>query len=206
MRQRSTSLVTSVGDTFQVLAAASRGGPSTRRRGRPTNRSRGSASASLVRPKSQSRSVFGGARRVRELETGGRAWFRSREVFRDAVCARVALRVFAIVRARVSDVCEAHGLVFSEGNENTELRPVAAHPEPLGGVALPVGCLSRRMPERADGAVGRSTKLNSLRIGARVAPVIGARNAVRTAQCRVGGPQRRVRGAEHLQHGLPVRD
>ena len=80
-------------------------------------------------PKSQRQSVFSGARRVRELETGGRAWFRSREVFRDAVCARVALRVFAIVRARVLYAL-AHGLVFSEGNENTELRPVAALTEP----------------------------------------------------------------------------
>ena len=60
------------------------------------------------------------------------------------------------------------------------------------------------MPERADGAAGRSTKLNSLLICARVAPVVGARNAIRTAQRHVGGPQRRVRGAEHLQHGLPI--
>ena len=65
------------------------------------------------------------------------------------------------------------------------------------------------MPDRADGAaaaVDRSTKLNSLLICARVAPVVGARVArVRTAQCRVGSSQRRVGGAEHLQHGLPVR-
>ena len=64
------------------------------------------------------------------------------------------------------------------------------------------------MPDRADGtatAVGRSIKLNSLRIGARVAPVVGARVArVRAAQRRVGRSQRRVGGAEHLQHGLPI--
>ena len=45
-----------------------------------------------------------------------------------------------------------------------------------------------------------------LRIGARAAPVVGARVArIRTAQRRVGSSQRRVGGAQHLQHGLPVR-
>ena len=62
------------------------------------------------------------------------------------------------------------------------------------------------MPDRADGAGGRSTKLNSLLICARVAPVVGAGAAsARTAQRRVGGPQRRVGGAQHLQHRFPIR-
>ena len=61
------------------------------------------------------------------------------------------------------------------------------------------------MLDRADGAAGRSISLDFLRIGTRVAPVVGARNAVRTAQRLVGGPQRRVRGAQYLQHGLPIR-
>ena len=53
----------------------------------------GASVASLLRPKSESRSVFSGARRVRGPAPGGWAWVRSREVFRDAVCARVVSRV-----------------------------------------------------------------------------------------------------------------
>ena len=47
-------------------------------------------------PKSQSRSVSAAHGASEGSRSGGRAWFRSREVFRDAVCARLALRVMGL--------------------------------------------------------------------------------------------------------------
>ena len=67
----------------------------------------------------------------------------------------------------------------------------------------PIADFVRRV---ADGAAGRSISLDFLRIGARVAPVVGARVArVRTAHRHVGSPQRRIGGAQHLQHSFPIR-
>ena len=64
----------------------------TRRSARPLSRRRRERRLTAEAQVSQS-AVFSGARRVRGPAPGGRAWVRSREVFRDAVCARIVLRV-----------------------------------------------------------------------------------------------------------------
>ena len=93
-----------------------------------------------MRPKSQSRSVFSGARRVRGPAPGGRAWVRSREVIRDAVCARVVLRVMRWV-GKLREQAER---VSQDGAWRGRHRPQIARV----GVLLPIprGALGRLEP------------------------------------------------------------